>query len=173
MMGNELIGNTLGMVMNLSLTVISIGIIFVLLAGYFWSTTKGKSVSLSLGIVIAIVLYDALVSTSLFQSVFTHNLQGFLINLPIFAVLAYISTRITHSYVHGKFTSEMPKKIFHVVFLAIATEGVILSVCYRTLGLESFYNLSSIASYAFGTSYSLLFWLAALFGTLFLIKSRR
>jgi hypothetical protein len=173
MAGNELIGNTLGMVMNLSLTVVGISILFGLLAGYFWTRTKGKAVSLSLGIVFASVVYQSLMYTPLYEKVFSQNMGGFLLGLGVFGALVFLSTRITHSYVHGKFISETPKRLAHVSLLAASTLGVVVSIAYELLGIESFYNLSNFADFLYGSPYSLLTWVVGLFLVLFLIRTRR
>jgi len=173
MIGHEMIGNTLGIVMNLSLTVVIIGVVFVLLGGYFWSTSKGRSVSLVLGIVVASVLYTAIVGTPFFQSVFPESIRGFILDTTIFSLLVFLATYITHSYVHGKFASDTSKKILHVSLLAIVTEGVIFSIGYNMLDFDSFYNFSPFADIIFDSAYSFFLWLIALCLILFLIRSRR
>ena len=56
MIGNELIGNTVNIIMNVSFTVVILIVTIVTLATYALKTNKGKSATLALSVLISGVI---------------------------------------------------------------------------------------------------------------------
>lgn len=173
MINNGLIGNTIGAITSLSLTFVVLSSVFTILAGYAWTTSKGRSVALAFGIVISSVIYTSLHSTALYKQVFAGLPRGFVSNAIVFSCILFLVTFVLNSFVHGSFTSETRKKIFHIVLVSVLTEGVLFSVAYHILAIKSSYAFSSFADSLFGSEYSFLAWLVGLFIGLFFIRGHR
>ena len=173
MIGNELIGNTVNIIMNASFTVVVLITTFVALTLYALKTNKGKSAALAIGVLISGAIYEAIVISPFYISFLSENINGFILNLALYLTLLFLSVVVLHKFVHGGFSHESSRKMMQIGIFSVATGGLLLTYIYQKLCIESFQDLSHFADVLFGGSYSTLIWSCALLIGLFMIHKLR
>ena len=173
MLQNELIGNTISVITNLSLSFVVLAIVFALFFGYAWKTSKGKSVALLVGVLVSGVLYSALTETTLYQNIFSENVQGFILNMIVFGIILFVTTFVFRSFCKGLYAEERAKQLLQMGAFALVAEGLFMTQAYRLLEVETLYDLSFGVDLVFGSEYSLLIWIIATLIVLFIIKTRK
>ena len=173
MFGGDLLGNTLNMIMNISLDVLALLSILVIILFYVWRAGKGRSVSLLISLIIASQFYQAFAATPFYRSILSKNERGAILGCVIFAFLTYILFLVVKHFIRGGYSSQKNKKTLQILILTFTIWGLLFSYLYHILNIESFHDFSSFADNIFTSSYALFLWsFSAIVGLFFVHKLR-
>jgi hypothetical protein len=84
-----------------------------------------------------------------------------LTKLMVFSVCVVVGYLILHTYVRRSYRASGAWGFVEVLVLALGSTGLALAVLYHIVGIENYYNFSSVIDVVMSSSYALFLWLVA------------
>lgn len=158
MFGDDLLGNTFNMIMNVSLDAVILLFVFGVVLLYVWRAGKKRSITLLLALIITSEIYQVFTNTSFYDLTSNEEGSGFVLNCFVFIFLTYILFLTLKCFVRRGYSSQKNKKLLQILILTFAIWGLLFSYLYHILDIGSFHDFSSFADNLFASSQAFFLW---------------
>ncbi|MBU0722834.1 hypothetical protein KKH46_01275 [Patescibacteria group bacterium] len=159
MSGDNLFGNTLGIITHISLDTLILLLVLIAVFLYVWRAGKKKTIALILSLIISSMIYQVFCKTSLYGFINGGGIFWLILRCFVFMFFLLLLFITLKHFLHGGYSLHKHNKILQIILLTFVVWGLLFVLLYHFFGIESFYNFSSFVDSLFISDTALFGWL--------------